>query len=172
MLFIFGCAGSSWPHRLFPWLCHAGSPLVVVGELCTAVAPRAVEPGLRSARASVAAPLGSRAQAPQLWPRGLVAPRHVGSSWIGDRTPVSCIGSRFFTTEPPGKPWDILIFLEPAQYQTCSPQKKITSHIFKYLWIKWYTVWRSPAKSSSGGRRVYVGVAMREDEPRADNAWS
>ena len=34
---------------------------------------------------------------------GLVVPRHVRSSWIRDRTCVSCTG-RFFTTEPPGKP--------------------------------------------------------------------
>ena len=36
--------------------------------------------------------MGSRAQAQYLWHMGLVAPRHVGSSWTGDRTRVSCIG--------------------------------------------------------------------------------
>ena len=35
---------------------------------------------------------GSRAQAQQLWGMGLVAPWHVESSWIRDRTCVSCIG--------------------------------------------------------------------------------
>ena len=35
---------------------------------------------------------GSRAQAQQLWHTGLVAPRHVGSSWTRDRTRVPCIG--------------------------------------------------------------------------------
>ena len=35
---------------------------------------------------------GSRAQSQKLWHAGLVAPRHVGSSWIRDRTRVSCIG--------------------------------------------------------------------------------
>ena len=34
---------------------------------------------------------GSRAEAQQLR-QGLVAPRHVGTSWIRDRTHVSCIG--------------------------------------------------------------------------------
>ena len=34
----------------------------------------------------------SRAQAQQLWPMGLVAPRHVGSSWTRARTRVPCIG--------------------------------------------------------------------------------
>ena len=53
---------------------------------------------------------GSRAQAQQLWLRGLVAVQHVGSSQIRDQTPVSCIGRRFFTTKPPGKPqkWPFL----------------------------------------------------------------
>ena len=35
---------------------------------------------------------GSRAQAQQLWCTGLVALRHVGSSWIRARTRVPCIG--------------------------------------------------------------------------------
>ena len=35
---------------------------------------------------------GSRAQAQQLWRMGLVVPQHVGSSQIGDRTHVPCIG--------------------------------------------------------------------------------
>ena len=35
---------------------------------------------------------GSRAQAPWLWCMGLVAPWHVGSSWIRDPTHVSCSG--------------------------------------------------------------------------------
>ena len=38
---------------------------------------------------------GSRVQAQQLWRTGLVAPRHVGSSRIRDRTRVPCIGRRF-----------------------------------------------------------------------------
>ena len=37
---------------------------------------------------------GSRAQAQQLWRKGLVAPRHVGSSQTRDRTRVPCIGRR------------------------------------------------------------------------------
>ena len=37
---------------------------------------------------------GSRAQAQQLWHMGLVAPRHVGSSWTRARTHVPCIGRR------------------------------------------------------------------------------
>ena len=37
---------------------------------------------------------GSGLQAQQLWPMGLVAPWHVGSSWIRDQTLVSCTGRR------------------------------------------------------------------------------
>ena len=37
---------------------------------------------------------GSRAQAQQLWHTGLVALRHVGSSWTRDLTRVPCIGRR------------------------------------------------------------------------------
>ena len=33
----------------------------------------------------------ARAQAQQLWPTGLAAPQHVGSSWIRNRTCVPCI---------------------------------------------------------------------------------
>ena len=36
--------------------------------------------------------MGSRAQAQQLWHRGLVAPWHVGSSWTRAQTCVPCIG--------------------------------------------------------------------------------
>ena len=39
--------------------------------------------------------MGSRASGPQLlWLAGLVAQRHVGSSWTRDGIPVSCIGRR------------------------------------------------------------------------------
>ena len=38
---------------------------------------------------------GCRARAS--WHTGLVAPRHVGSSWTRDRTRVSCIGRRTLT---------------------------------------------------------------------------
>ena len=37
---------------------------------------------------------GSRVQAQQLWCMGLVALRHVGSSWTRARTHVPCIGTR------------------------------------------------------------------------------
>ena len=38
--------------------------------------------------------MASRAQAQQLWDRGLVDPRHVKSSWTRDQTHVPCIGGQ------------------------------------------------------------------------------
>ena len=49
---------------------------------------------------------GSKAQAQQLWPMGLVAPQHVGSSWTRDWTLSPTLAGGFFTTEPPGKSKD------------------------------------------------------------------
>ena len=48
------------------------------------------------------------AQAQELWPTGLVASQHVGSFQTRDRTHVSYTASRFFTTEPPAKPFTII----------------------------------------------------------------
>ena len=39
---------------------------------------------------------GSRAQAQQLWHRGIVVPTHVGPSQARDQTRFSCTGSGFF----------------------------------------------------------------------------
>ena len=55
------------------------------------------------ARASVVVAQGSTAQTQQLWPTGLVAPRHVGSSRTRDRTMTPSLAGRFLTTVPPGK---------------------------------------------------------------------
>ena len=41
---------------------------------------------------------------PELRCTGLVAPRHVGSSWTRDRACVPCIVKQILTTGPPGKP--------------------------------------------------------------------
>ena len=51
---------------------------------------------------------GSRAQAQSLWCMGLVAPRHVVSSQIRDRT--HALADRFLPTEPPGKCDSLLIY--------------------------------------------------------------
>ena len=101
-LFIFGCFGSSLLCAGFLQLRRAGA------TLCCSV--RASQCGGFSccgaralgARASVVVACrlqqswlaGSRAQAQQLWCRGLVAPWHVGSSRTRARTRVPCIGRR------------------------------------------------------------------------------
>ena len=44
------------------------------------------------------------AQAQQLWRRGLVTPRHVGSSWTRAQTHVPCVGRRILNHCTTGKP--------------------------------------------------------------------
>ena len=48
-------------------------------------------------------PPGSSAQVKESWLMGLVALRHVGSSWIRTESMSPALSGRFFTTEPPGK---------------------------------------------------------------------
>ena len=45
---------------------------------------------------------------------GLVALRHVGSSWIRDRTCVSCVGRGFFTAESAGRPLSYFLKVIPV----------------------------------------------------------
>ena len=95
-LSIFVCVGFSWLLVLSPVLVSQGYSSVAVSGLLIAVA--SLVAGFERARASVVA-------APRLCSTGLVAPGHVGSSWIRDRTCVApALAGRFFTTEPPGKP--------------------------------------------------------------------
>ena len=53
---------------------------------------------------------GFRAQAQQLWCMGLVAPWHVGSSHIRDRTLSPILAGRLFNTESPERPWLITFY--------------------------------------------------------------
>ena len=85
--------------------------LAAVDRLFIAVVPLVAELGLQVHGLQELWPVGSRAWAQQLWCLRLVAPQHVGSSWIRDRTRVSCTASVFFTTEPPGKPLVVLILI-------------------------------------------------------------
>ena len=48
---------------------------------------------------------GSRAQAHELWCRGLAAPQWVGSPQTSDKPVSPALTGEFFTTEPPGKPY-------------------------------------------------------------------
>ena len=67
---------------------------VVVRGLLIAVASLVAEHGLQVHGPPQLWHVGSRVQAQQLWHVGLVAPRHVGSSWTRARTRVPCIGRR------------------------------------------------------------------------------
>ena len=73
---------------------NGGYSLAVVNEVLIVVASLVMEPWLQVGGLPQLPILGSRAQAQQLWHMGLVAPWHVGSSHIRDRTHVSCIGRK------------------------------------------------------------------------------
>ena len=90
---------------------NRGYFLATMRGLVTVVASPAAEHRLWALRlqwlwhaGSVVAAPGSGARAQWLWCMGLVAPRHVGSSCVLDRTHVSRTGRRILYTEPPGKP--------------------------------------------------------------------
>ena len=69
-----------------------GYSLVSVCMFLNAVASLVLEPGFWGSWAQWLRFLDSKVQAQWLWPTGLVAPPHVGSSWTRDGTHVSCIG--------------------------------------------------------------------------------
>ena len=77
----FGCAGSLLLCELF------SSWGVQASHCCGVSCYRARDPKHAGFGLWL---LGSRAQAQQLWPMGLVAPWRVGSSWTRGWTPVSC----------------------------------------------------------------------------------
>ena len=98
-VFIFGCAGSLQLLGLFSDRGRRGPLFIEVHVLLIAVGSLLLNTGSRctgfSSCGTWAQQLwfpGSRVQAQQLWRTGLVAPWQVGSSWIRDRTRVSCIG--------------------------------------------------------------------------------
>ena len=63
--------------------------------------------------------MGSRAQAQQLWHMGLVALRHVGSSWTRAQTHVPCLGRWILNHCTTGEALYFQIFKETPY---CSPQ--------------------------------------------------
>ena len=80
---------------------------MAVRGLLIAVAPPVVERRLscRPASAVTARRLIAVAM-------GLVAPRHVGSSWTRDRTCFPCDGSEFSSPVPPGKSFMLTLIRE------------------------------------------------------------
>ena len=106
-LFIFGCVGSSLLHVGFLQLQQAGATLCCGAWASHCGAFSCCRAQALGTRASVVAVgglsscggwaqqlwlVGSRAQAQQLWRTGLVAPWHMGSSWIRAQNPRPCIG--------------------------------------------------------------------------------
>ena len=55
-----------------------------------------------------------------------------GSSRPKDRTHISCVGSRFFTTEPPGKPLLFSLYSPPSEEQS-APDESLNSHLSRSL---------------------------------------
>ena len=102
-LLSFGHAGSLLLCRL---LCSCG----VWASRCSGFSR--CRAGALGEWTSVVAALGLQSTGSKIT-RGLVAPWHVGSLQVRDGTLVSCIGGRFFTSEPPGTPphYFLLIFL-------------------------------------------------------------
>ena len=79
---------------------------------------------------------GSRVQAQQLWHMGLVAPRHVGSSWTRARTRVPCIGRRILnhcaTREIPNLFLYLILFLT-IHIEAFEFSGSVFSAVFKIL---------------------------------------
>ena len=90
-LFMLGPAGPSSLRGLFP-SCGEQALLFTHSAQAFHAATSLVKPGLQGARASAVRLPDYWAQAQYLWPTGLVALRHVGSSRIRDQTCVSCFG--------------------------------------------------------------------------------
>ena len=99
-----------WMHWVFiaAWaflqLSRVGATLQLVHKLLPAVASLSAKHELQGTWAQELQLPDSRAQTQQLWHRGLVALKHVGSSQTRDQTRVSCIGRQIFATESLGKP--------------------------------------------------------------------
>ena len=148
-LFTFGCTGSLLLLRLFSscgkqgLLSSCGAWPSHCGSFCCS--SWTLEP-----------------QVQELWPMGLVTLQPVGSSWIKDRTHVSCIAGRFFITEPLEKPLHFSFFKlhhsgPPSRYlgartfsslcsrSTASLFKAVKPQIIHEPWVR-------------GGEELAVGV--------------
>ena len=91
-----------------------------------------------------------RAQVQYLWHMGLAAlVWHVGSSWSKDQTRVSYTG-RFFTTEPPGKPQEMQIYIIIRHHCAVSRMAKAEKIVNTKCW--WQYVELLELSSIAGGR--------------------
>ena len=93
-----------------------GYSLVAVCSLLVAVASPVVAHGVEGVQTSVVAHglRSCNSQALEHRHMASAAPRHVGSSQTRDRIHVS----RFFNTEPPEKPPDVILLREPEGFLT------------------------------------------------------
>ena len=89
-VFIFGCAGSLLLLGLFSSCGKKGLLFLAVRRFLVEVTSL-VKHGLRTTGSAVV---------------GLVAPGHMGSSWIRDRTGVPCIARQILHHWTTRKPWD------------------------------------------------------------------
>ena len=78
--------------QVFSSCSERGLLFIAVRRLLIAVASLVAEHGLQACRLQQLWLAGCRAQAQQLWRTGLIALRHVRSSWTRARTCVPCIG--------------------------------------------------------------------------------
>ena len=92
VLFSFGCVGSSLLLMGFLQLWRAGATLHCGAWVSHCGGLSCCGAWALGTRAQQLWLEGSRAQAQQLWRKGLVAPQHVGSSQTRARTCVPCIG--------------------------------------------------------------------------------
>ena len=92
--------------------------------------------------------LGSRAQAQQSRCRGSVVPRHVGSSQTRAEPVSPTMAGVFFTTEPPGKPWNYF------RFQTSKLQNIIRGTSLVVQWLRL-------CAPSAGGRVLIPGQGTR-----------
>ena len=121
-LFIWLPLGLHCCMRAFSSCGQQGLLFVVVHGPLVAVASLVEEHGLQAHRLQQLWLAGSRAQAQELWRTGLVALRHVRSSWTRDRTRVPCIGRQILnhcvTREVPGC---YFITLKKENYSSTHP---------------------------------------------------
>ena len=161
------------------WLCWvltcAGSSLDAEGALssCSArashcVASLVVERRLEGPWAQQLQLPGSWLQAQQLWRAGLVAPRHVGSSWFRDRTRVSCIGRRILYYWATREAHHGLSNLQctPLPCQEC-PFHLACSHLLLRTRLR-----SSPTRSRTGPSLVWGGLHFSGVPGHSMFTWS
>ena len=125
-----------------------GYSLVVVHGLLMAVVSLVAEHGSRACGLQQLQHMGSGVVARGLWStgsifvaHGLFCSWHVGSSWIRDQTPVSCIGRQTLPLSHQGSPAQCLFCVNVASLN--DRLSNTLSCFHKYLTVKILSVFRS-----------------------------